>query len=199
MQECRSLSWAAATSTRLFADKLIAGLMRTPDCTLQLIPGLFEEYNRSKQSEYTQHCVSWLCCHAEEVRFYLHSRLHINTVASIVTPGLPGCCQLSMPQLAHSSLQLVFHLSLPDSPLVPRCKGSKLRSVGQALQGGADLGLVSCMLHSILSPASESSKQSLVCQSADCLLEGCSVVVPSVAGVLPGVKGPQQGGIGELG
>ena len=63
-----------------------------------------------------------------------------------------------MPQPAHRSLQLPLQLCLVTRPFPPRGKGRKQRPVSQALQRGANLGLVTSMLHSILPPACESPK-----------------------------------------
>ncbi len=70
-----------------------------------------------------------------------------------------------MPQPAHRSLELPLQLCLVTRPFPPRGKGGKQRPVSQPLQRGANLGLVTSMLHGVLPPARESPKQGLIGQA----------------------------------
>ena len=103
-----------------------------------------------------------------------------------------------MPQPAHRSLQLPLQLSFVRCPLMPRGKGGKQRPVGQALQRGPNLAIVTGPLCSVLPPADESPQLGLVGEAGQGLLQGCSVVVAPVAGVPPGIEGAQEGGVGQL-
>lgn len=114
-------------------------------------------------------------------------------------PGTPGCSQLSMPQPAHRPLQLPLQPSLVACPVMPCGKSCKQRLVGQALQTGPDLDLVTGSIPSVSPPAGEGARQGLVGEAVEGLLQGHPVVVASVAGVLPGIEGAQQGGVGQLG
>ena len=104
-----------------------------------------------------------------------------------------------MPQPAHCPLQLPLHQSLVPCPLMPCGKSCKQSPVGQALQRSANLDLVTGTLPSIPPPAGESATQALVGEASEGLLQGSSVVVEPAAGVLPGIEGAQQSGVGHFG
>lgn len=104
-----------------------------------------------------------------------------------------------MPQPAHRPLQLPLHHALVPCPLTPCGKSCKQSPVGQALQRSADLDPVTDSLASAPPPAGESSRQGLVGEASEGMLQGSSVAVEPAAGVLPGVEGAQQAGVGQFG